>query len=139
VLDIVADRVAEHIQDHLPNDEEEDAKRDVTQWPAVLERADYEDDLAHNVDEQEDGVHDVGDDEDADGVDRAQAGPVLESQERDCAADNEHGERREAQQPDRECRPVFIQLESDEAIDQQTRAQSGCKAILCGGEVRVRR
>lgn len=81
VLDIVADGVAEDVEDNLANNEEEDAKANVAQWPAVLECANNEDDLADHVYEEEDGVDDVGYNKDADGVGGAQAGPVLEGEQ----------------------------------------------------------
>jgi hypothetical protein len=51
MLDLVADDVAEDVQDDLTNDKEEDAKGDVTERPAVFQRSNNQDDLAHNVDE----------------------------------------------------------------------------------------
>lgn len=100
MLDIVANGVAEDVENDLANDEEEDSESDIAQWPAVLERADNKNDLADDVYEEEDGVDNVGDDKDADGVGGAQAGPVLEREQRDSAADDEHGKGREPQQPD---------------------------------------
>lgn len=99
MLDIIADCVAEDVEDDLANDEEEDSESNVAQRPAVLEGAHNEDNLADDVYEEENGVDDVGDDEDADGVGGAQTGPVFEREERDGAADDEHGEGAESQQP----------------------------------------
>lgn len=99
MLDIVANGIAEDVENDLADDEEKNTKANVAQWPAVLEGAHNENDLADHVYEEEDGVYNVGDNKDADGVGRAQAGPVLEGQEGDGAADDEHGERAESQQP----------------------------------------
>lgn len=93
MLDTVADDVSKNVQDHLSNDEEENTEDDVAQWPAVLQCAQDEDYLADEVDEEKDCVDNVGEDENADGVLRIQTSPVLESEERDGAADDEHGER----------------------------------------------
>ena len=90
VLNAVADGVAKDIQDDLSNHEKENAKNNVAHWPAVLERAENEDDLADKIDKQEDGVDNVCDNEDADRVLSIQAGPVLESKEGDSATNNEH-------------------------------------------------
>jgi hypothetical protein len=139
MLHAVADGVAEDVKNDLTNHEEEDAKRDVAQWPAILERAHNKDDLAGDVDKQENGVHNVGDDEDSNGVSGAQTGPVLEGEQRDSTTDQEHGEGAQAQQPDRQCCAVLVQLESDEAVDQQAGAECGCKAVLGGGKVWIRR
>lgn len=101
VLDTIADDVAKDVEDDLSDDEEENSKDDIAQWPAVLQRTQDKDDLADEVDEEEDGVDDVGDNEDANGVLSVQTGPVLECEEGDGAADDEHAERRQSQQPDR--------------------------------------
>jgi hypothetical protein len=100
VLDLVADDVAEDIQDDLTDDKEEDAERDVTERPAVFQCSNNEYNLTDDVDEQEDGVYDICDDEDANGVLRVQSSPALKRKEVHSATDDEHGERTEAQQPD---------------------------------------
>ena len=117
MLDAVADGVAEDVQDDLADDEEEDAEDDVAERPAVLECAHDEDDLADEVDEEEDGVHDVCDHEDADGVLGIKTGPVFESEEGNGAADNEHAERSQSQQPDRQGGTVLVQRKSHETVD----------------------
>lgn len=137
MLDAVANGVAEDVQNDLSNDEEEDTENDVAEWPAILECAHNKDDLADEVDEQEDGVDDVGNDENADWVLGIHTGPVLEREKRDGTADNEHGEGGQAQQPDRQGRAVFVQLEADKAVDEQAGAEGGYEAVLGGGEVRV--
>lgn len=132
-----ANGVTEDIEDHLANDEEENAKQDVTQRPAVLQSSHYENDLADCVNEQTDGIDEVGDDKDANRVHGAQSGPAFESQEIDRATDDEHGEGAEPQQPDRKGGAVFIKLETDKAINQQASTQGGREAILGGGKIRV--
>ena len=92
MLDAVADGVAEDVQDDLADDEEEDAEHDVAERPAVLECAHDKDDLADEVDEEEDGVDDVCEDEDANGVLSVQTSPVLEGEKGDGAANDEHAE-----------------------------------------------
>lgn len=97
VLDTLADGVAEDIQDHLSNHEEEYTKGDVAQRPAVLKCPYDQQNLAAKVDEQHNGVDDVGNNKDTDGVLVAQAGPVLEGEKRHSAGNKEHGEGAEAQ------------------------------------------
>ena len=108
MLDAVADGVAEDVQDDLADDEEEDAEHDIAERPAVLECAHDEDDLADEVDEEEDGVDDVGNDEDADWVLSVHTRPILKCEKGDGTANNEHGKRGQAQQPDRQGRAVFV-------------------------------
>lgn len=100
VLDAIADGIAKDIQDDLSNDEEENTENNVAHWPAVLERAQNEDDLADEIDKQEDGVDNVCDNEDTDGVLSIQTGPVLESKEGDGSTNDEHAKGGQAQQPD---------------------------------------
>lgn len=100
MLGAIANNVTENIQDDLSNHEEEHAKDDVTQRPAVLQCAQDKDDLADEVNEEKDSVDDVGDDENADGVLSVQTSPVLEGKKRDSTANDEHAERGQPQQPD---------------------------------------
>ena len=137
MLDPVADGVAKDVQDDLSNDEEEDAENNVAQWPAVLERADDENNLADKVDEKENGVDYVRDNEDADRVLGIQTSPVLEGEEGDGATNNEHAQGGQSQQPDRQGRSVLIQLEANESIDQQAGAEGGDETVLGGSEVWV--
>ncbi|KAJ8114255.1 hypothetical protein OPT61_g3818 [Boeremia exigua] len=135
VLDSVADGVAEDIQNDLSNDEEENAKNNVTHRPAVLEGADNENDLADEIDEEEDGVDKVGNDEDADWVLSIQARPVLEGQKRNGAANDEHGQGSQAQQPDRQGGSILIQLKTNESVNQQASAKGRDESVLGGGKV----
>jgi hypothetical protein len=137
VLYVVADGVAKDVQDDLANDKEENAKADVTERPAVLQGTDNEDDLADDVDEEEYGVDDVCYYKNANGVLRVKASPCLESEEGNSATDNEHAERAQAQQPDRKCGAILVQLETDEAVDQQAGAKGRRKSVLRSGEVWV--
>jgi hypothetical protein len=135
VLDLVADNVAEDIQDDLTDDEEENAEGDVTERPAVFQCSDNENDLADHVDEEQDGVHDVCDNEDANGVLGVKSSPALERQEVYRATNDEHRERGQPKQPYGKGCAVFVQLETHKAVDQQAGAQRGYEAILGGGEV----
>lgn len=92
-----ANGVTKDIENHLANNEEEDAKQDITQWPAVLQSSNYENDLADGVNEQTDGIDEVGDDKDANRIHETQSGPAFKSQEIDRATDDEHGEGAEPQ------------------------------------------
>lgn len=137
MLDTVADGVAKDVQNYLADNEEEDAKNDIAHRPAVLESAENENDLADEVNEEENGVHDVRNDEDADGVLSIQTGPVLESEKGDGTANDEHAERGQSQQPDRQCCSILVQLETNKSVDQQAGAERRDKTILNSGEVGV--
>lgn len=100
VLHGKANVLAKNIEQNLPDNEEEDGEEDVSQRPALLQRAHHEQHLHDGVDGEEDGVENVDDDKQANGVGWAQPGPALEREERDGEADDEEGERGEAQQPD---------------------------------------
>ena len=137
VLRALADRVADHVQNHLPDDEEEDPERDVAQGPAVLERVHHEDDLHDDVDEQADGVEQVQHHEQADRVRGCQPGFSLEGQDRDRAREQEHADGGAAEKPDGLRGAVLVELEADEAVDQEAGAEGGGEAVLHGGEVGV--
>ena len=126
----LADVGAEDVQHGLSNDEEEHAKDDISEWPPVLEGVDDQQNLHDQIDKYENAVENVQDDEHAHGVPGTQSGPALERQKRHDAGDDEHERRKEAQQPDRQCRAVLVQLEADEAVDEQADDQRGREAIL---------
>lgn len=132
-----ADGVAEDIEDDLANNEEENAKGNIAQRPAVFQRADYEEDLAGNIYEEADCTQNVCNDEDTDGVFWRQAGPSFEREQRDCGADDEHCERGKSEQPDRKRRPILVHLETNEAINSETHAQCRTEAILSSSEIWV--
>ncbi|KAH6603697.1 hypothetical protein Trco_008472 [Trichoderma cornu-damae] len=129
---------AESIENDLPGDEEEDAKGDVAQGPPVLQRPNHKQDLHADVDEQLDGVEQIQDDEEPDGVGRTKPGPSLEGRQRDEEGDGKGNERAEPQHPHGERRAILVQLESDEAVDEQTRHDGAGQAVLHAGEVRER-
>ena len=97
MLYLVADGVAEDVEDDLTNNEEEDAKRNITEWPAVFKGSNNQNNLADSVDEEANGVDDVSNDEDSDRVSRVQSGPALEGQEAHSTTDDEHDEGGETQ------------------------------------------
>jgi hypothetical protein len=97
VLRAVADGIAKDVKDDLANDEEKDTKGDIAQRPAVIECTKNEQDLTRRIYEETYGVHNVRDDEDANGVLGVHSSPALESKERDGAAYDEHAERRQSQ------------------------------------------
>ena len=67
----------------------------------------------------------------------AQTRPSLEGEQSDDKADGEHGHAADAQQPHREGCAVFIELETDEAVDHQADACGAHKTALHGNEVCV--
>lgn len=115
--DILADGVAKDVQDDLADDEKEDAEGDVAEGPAVLQGIHDEDDLHDHIHEEADGAKDVEHDEQADGVGGAETSPALEGEQRDGARDEEHGEGGEAEEPDGEGSAIFVELETDKAVD----------------------
>ena len=133
----LADLVAKDIQDHLPDDEEEDPEEDMQQRPAVLQRVGDENDLHDGVDEEEDAIEEIQHDEQAHRVRGAEPGFALEGQDRDGERDEEHADGAAAQQPDGLPRAVLVQLEADEAVDEQGGAECGGEAVGHGGEVGV--
>lgn len=137
VLRAFADLVADDVENHLADDEEEDAEGDIAQRPAVLEGVRHEDDLHDDVDEQADGVEQVQHHEQADRVRRPQPGLALECQDRDGAGEEEHADGGAAQEPDGLRGAVLVELETDEAVDQEAGAEGGGEAVLHGGEVGV--
>ena len=68
MLYIFANGFAEDIQDDLTNDEKEYAKEDITERPAVFKCADDQYYLADDVDEEEDGVDNVCNNKDGNGI-----------------------------------------------------------------------
>ena len=78
--------------------------------------------MANGIDEEADCVDNVRDDEDTDGVSRAQSSPALEGQEVHSTANNEHDESRQTQEPYGQGSAVFVELKADKAVDQQTGA-----------------
>ena len=140
MLHLLAQRIRKHVQHDLSGDEEQRSEEKISQRPAVLQRERDEQDLHDDVDEQEEPVEQVEDDEEGDGVGRAEAGPALKGHDRDDKGDGKHEHGRAAQQPDGQPRAVLVQLEADEAVDQQARAQRRREAALHGDEpcVRVR-
>ena len=136
MLRAVADGIAKDVKDDLANDEEKDTKGDIAQRPSVIECTKNEQDLTRRIYEETYGVHNVRDDEDANGVLRVHSSPALESKERDGAAYDEHGERRQSQQPYRKSCAILIELEADKAVYEQTCAQGRGKPVLRSSEVR---
>ena len=94
--------------------------------------------LHDNVDEEEDRGEDVHDHKEADGALRAKTSPALERKQSNHEADDEHGQTADAQQPDRECSAIFVELETNEAVDHQAYASGACEAALHSNEVWVR-
>ena len=126
--------LAEGVDENLANNEEEDAKGNVTQRPSVLESSHNEQDLHDDVDCEEYGTEDVEDDEEADGVVRTQPGPALESQDADDKSDGEHGGRADSEKPDTQECTIFVQLEADETGNHEGDASGGSEAILHSNE-----
>lgn len=135
MLHILTDPLAEDVEGDLANDEEEDAKCNITQRPPVLERVDDEDDLHDDVDKQLDPVDEVQDDEQTRRVHRAQASPALECQQTDGEGNHKHAERGQPQEPDRQGGAILIKLKADKAVDEQARTQRARDSILNRGEV----
>lgn len=137
VLDALTNVRVEDVEDKLTNDEEEDAKGNVPQRPPVLQSTHDKQDLHDQIDTDEDGVQDVEDDKEANGICGTQCSPALESGQTDEESDGEHEDGADAQQPDGEEGAVFVQLEPDEAVDHEADAERRREAILDGDKVGV--
>jgi len=134
VGDSLTDSLAECIDEDLADNEEEDAKSNMAQWPSILKSSHDEQDLHDDVDCEEYGAKDVEDDEKTNSVVGTQTGPALEGQDADDESDGEHGGRADSKQPDtKEC-TIFIQLKTDEACDHEGNASGGSEAVLHSDE-----
>ena len=137
MLHVTADGITKDIDNDLANNEEEYPKRNVTQRPTILQGVRNEDDLHHHVHEHTDPVNDVEDHEKSDSLSRSKTSPSLERQQRHGTGDYEHAERGKPKKPDRERSAIFVKLEADKAVDQETSAQGGGESILHGTKVRI--
>lgn len=59
VLHTLTDAVGKDIENDLADDKEEDAKKNVSKRPPLLQSSHDQQDLHHNIDKDEDGVEDV--------------------------------------------------------------------------------
>ena len=115
----LADFVSNGVEDHLTDDEDEDAKGDVDEWPAVLEGICDEDDLHDDVDKEAQGVEEIKDHEETERVERSEPTFVFESKDADAAAEDEHPDGCAAEEPNGHSGAVFVELEADKAIDEE--------------------
>ena len=135
MLHVRADRFGESVEQDLSNDECQNTEADVPQWPAHLQRTDDQQSLQNDVDKQEDRGEDVDDHEETDRALWAQTRPSLEREQSNDEADRKHGYTADAQQPYRESRSIFIELETDEAVDHQADTCGAHKTALHSNEV----
>lgn len=129
---------AEGVQDDLSNNEEEDAKGDITKRPTVLQRAGNQQDLHTKVHSKLNRVKQVEDDEKSDGVRGAQANSRLKSRQRDEEGNGEGHKRADSQHPNTERGSIFVELEANKTIDKQCRNHCTGETILYRHKVRVR-
>ena len=108
VGDALTDSLAECVDKDLTDDEEEDAKGNVTQWPSILKSSHNEQDLHDGVDCKEYGAENVEDDEETNSVVGTQTGPTLEGQDADDESNGEHGGRADSEQPDTQECAIFV-------------------------------
>nr|GFD50062.1 hypothetical protein [Tanacetum cinerariifolium] len=113
VLHVVTDDLAEGVQQDLADDERDHSQDDVQQWPSLFQCSKHHNDLANNVDCQEDRAEKVDHDEESDGVLRPQSGPSLECQNRHRERYQKHDGAASVDQPDRKCRAVLVHGESN--------------------------
>lgn len=130
MLDLVADARGKDVEDDLSDDKEEHSKGNVAERPAVLQRVDDEEDLHDEVDPDADSVDDVQDDKQPDRVCRSKTTPALERHERHGKGNDKHAEGAQSEQPHAQRRSILVELEADEPVDQQTRAQRARQAGL---------
>ena len=55
----IANSITEHVEDHLASSEEENPKRDVSEWPAILQGIRDKDYLHGQVDQEEYAIDQV--------------------------------------------------------------------------------
>lgn len=130
-----ADFAAEGIKNDLSGDEKEDSKGNITQWPSVVQRSGHQKDLHAHVYEQLNGIQQIQDDKQADGVGWVQTSPSFESGERNEEADGKRNERANSHHPDREWRAILVQLEPDKPVDKQACYQRIAQTILYADKV----
>ena len=135
MLHVGADSLGEGVEQDLANDERQNTEADVPQWPALLERTDDQQSLHNNVDKEEDRGENVDDHEETDRALWAQTRPSLECEQSNDEADGEHGYTADAQQPYRESCTIFVELESDKAVDHQADTCGAHKTALHSNEV----
>lgn len=121
---------AESIQDDLTHDEEEDTESDIPERPPILKGPDHQQYLQRYVHHQLHGVEDVQHHKQPDGVGRPKSCPRPEGGEGDEERDGEGGDRADTHHPQRERSPVLIELEADEAVDQEARYHGRRQAVL---------
>lgn len=98
VLDGVADSYAEGEEDDLSNSKEGGAEDDVANRPAVIERAQDEDELQHNVNDDADSGPDEVDDIERDRVGVGEPGEGFEGGDGDEERDTEESQTAQPQQ-----------------------------------------
>lgn len=127
------------VEHNLTGNKEKDTKGNVAQGPAVLEGAGDEEHLHDHVDKQLHGVEQVEDDKQANGVGGREAGPAHKGANGDEKGNGKGNERAGAQQPHGQRGAVLVELEADEAVDEQAGDEGAGQTTLQGGKVRIRR
>lgn len=126
---------AESIEDDLAGNKKEDAKGNVAQRPPILQRPDHKQDLHADIDKELNGVEQVQDDKQTNRVGRTKPSPSPKGCQRYQEGDGKGNEGAEPHHPHRERRAVLVQLETNEAIDEQARHHGAGQAILHAGKV----
>jgi hypothetical protein len=137
MLHVRADDLGQGVKQNLADNECRNSETNVPQRPTLLQCADDQQSLHDDVNEEEDRGEDVDDHEEADRALRAQASPSLECEQSNDEADSEHSQTADAKQPYRQSGTVFVELETDEAVDHQADAGGANKAELHSNEVWV--
>lgn len=117
MLNVLADLLAERVENNLADGEKEGAKRDIPQWPPILQGIRHEDNLHAHIDEQLDPVDQIQHDKQAHRVHGPQPRPPLERQQTDGERNDKHAQTRQPQQPHRKRRPILIELKPNEPVD----------------------
>jgi hypothetical protein len=138
VLHSITDRLGENVKDDLADDEEDGPESNISKWPSILQCSKDEQDLHNNIHDQTNSIDDIQHHEHAGGTSWTEPGPILECGERDKTSDNKHGCGAAAQKPDGKSGAIFINLETNKAVDQETHAERRDETSLHSGEVRVR-
>lgn len=137
MLDVFAHPLAEDVENDLTDNEEKDSKGNMAQWPPILQRIHHENHLHHHINQQLHPIDQVQDDKQPRRVPRPQSRPPLKGKQTDGKGNDQHSQTRQPQQPDRQRRPILIELKADKPIDQQTRTQRTRQPILKSGKVGI--
>jgi hypothetical protein len=99
MADSDTDLRAESVEKDLTSHKKEDTKRNIAERPSVLQCPSHKQNLHGHVHEKLDGIQEIENNEQSNGVGRSKSSPALESCERNEEADGESSQRTDAHHP----------------------------------------